>query len=110
VLFWERRYDEAYKQLSKVIAMDAEFSEGYLWRGGVLLQQGKYPAAIADLETAHLINHASQIISPTLAYAYGGSFWKSRKSKSPITPYTGRFASEVRQPVGHRIGLPGPWE
>jgi TolB-like protein/DNA-binding winged helix-turn-helix (wHTH) protein/Tfp pilus assembly protein PilF len=73
VLFWERRYDEAYKQLSKVIAMDAEFSEAYLWRGRVLLQQGKYPAAIADLETAHRINHASQIISPTLAYAYGVS-------------------------------------
>jgi TolB-like protein/DNA-binding winged helix-turn-helix (wHTH) protein/Tfp pilus assembly protein PilF len=73
VLFWERRYDEAYRQLSKVIAMDAEFSEAYLWRGRVLLQQGKYPAAIADLETAHRINHASQIISPTLAYAYGVS-------------------------------------
>jgi len=73
VLFWERRYDEAYKQLSKVIAMDAEFSEAYLWRGRVLLRQGKYPAAIADLETAHRINQASQIISPTLAYAYGVS-------------------------------------
>lgn len=73
VLFWERRYDDAYKQLSKVIAMDAEFSEAYLWRGRVLLQQSKYPAAIADLETAHRINRASQIISPTLAYAYGVS-------------------------------------
>jgi TolB-like protein/Tfp pilus assembly protein PilF len=73
VLFWERRYDEAYQQLSKVIAMDSGFSEAYLWRGRVLLQQGKYPAAIADLETAHGLNHASQIISPTLAYAYGFS-------------------------------------
>jgi tetratricopeptide (TPR) repeat protein len=73
VLFWERRYDEAYQQLSKVIAIDAGFSEAYLWRGRVLLQQGKYAAAIADLETAHRLNHASQIISPTLAYAYGVS-------------------------------------
>jgi TolB-like protein/DNA-binding winged helix-turn-helix (wHTH) protein/Tfp pilus assembly protein PilF len=73
VLFWERRYDEAYKQLTKVIAMDAGFSEAYLWRGRVLLKQGKFPAAIADLETAHRLNHASQIISPTLAYAYGVS-------------------------------------
>lgn len=71
VLFWKRRYDEAYRQLSKVIAMDSGFSEAYLSRGRVLLQQGKYPAAIADLETAHHINRASQIISPTLAYAYG---------------------------------------
>jgi tetratricopeptide (TPR) repeat protein len=73
VLYWERRYDEAYQQLSKVIAMDAGFSEAYLWRGRVLLQQGTYSAAIADLETAHRLNHASQIISPTLAYAYGFS-------------------------------------
>jgi TolB-like protein/DNA-binding winged helix-turn-helix (wHTH) protein/Tfp pilus assembly protein PilF len=73
VLFWERRYDEAYKQLSKVIAMDAGFSEAYLWRGRVLLQEGKYVTAIADLETAYRLNQASQIISPTLAYAYGVS-------------------------------------
>jgi lipopolysaccharide biosynthesis regulator YciM len=66
-------YDEACQQLSKVIAMDAGFSEANLWRGRVLLQQGKYPAAVGDLETAHRINHASQIISPTLAYAYGVS-------------------------------------
>jgi TolB-like protein/DNA-binding winged helix-turn-helix (wHTH) protein/Tfp pilus assembly protein PilF len=78
VLFWERRYDEAYKQLTKVIAMDAGFSEAYLWRGRVLLKQGKFPAAIADLETAHRLNHASQIISPTLAYAYGVSGNRAR--------------------------------
>ncbi|MGA2812255.1 MAG: tetratricopeptide repeat protein [Candidatus Acidiferrum sp.] len=73
ILFWERRYDEAYRQLCKVIATDSEFSEAYLWRGRVLLQQGNYREAIADLETAHRINHGSQTISPTLAYAYGFS-------------------------------------
>ena len=62
-------YDDAYKQVSKVTAMDAGFSEAYLWRGRALLQQGEYPAAVADLETVHRLNQASQIISPTLAYA-----------------------------------------
>ena len=73
ILFWERRYDEAYQQLSKVVAMDPAFSEAYLWRGRVLLMQGNYRDAIADLETAHRINHGSQTVSPTLAYAYGFS-------------------------------------
>jgi tetratricopeptide (TPR) repeat protein len=73
VLFLERRYDEAYQQLCKVIVLDSGFSEAYLWRGKVLLQQGKYRDAIADLETAHRINHGSQIISPALVYAYGSS-------------------------------------
>jgi tetratricopeptide (TPR) repeat protein len=80
VLFWERRYDEAYQQLSKVIAMDSAFSEAYLWRGKVLLQQGKHSAAIVDLETARRLNPASQIISPTLAYAYGLSGNRARAS------------------------------
>jgi len=92
VLFWERRYDEAYKQLSKVIAMDADFSEAYLWRGRVLLQQGKYPAAITDLETAHRINRASQIISPTLAYAYGVS---GNRTKANLQLH--RILAESRQ-------------
>jgi TolB-like protein/DNA-binding winged helix-turn-helix (wHTH) protein/Tfp pilus assembly protein PilF len=92
VLFWERRYDEAYKQLSKVIAMDAGFSEAYLWRGRVLLKLGKYPAAIDDLETAHRINHASQIISPTLAYAYGVS---GNRAKANLQLH--RLLAESRQ-------------
>src|SRR5579863_6104026 len=71
ILFFERRYDEAYQQLSKVIAMDSGFSEAYLFRGKVLLQQGKYREAIADLEIAHRINDGSQTILPTLGYAYG---------------------------------------
>jgi TolB-like protein/DNA-binding winged helix-turn-helix (wHTH) protein/Tfp pilus assembly protein PilF len=71
ILYWERRYDEAYQQLCRVIALDSGFSEAYLWRGRVLLQQGNYREAIADLETAHRINRGSQTISPTLAYAYG---------------------------------------
>jgi len=70
-MVFERRYDEAYQQLCKVIAMDSGFSEAYLWRGKVLLLQGKYREGIADLETAHHINPASQTIVPTLAYAYG---------------------------------------
>jgi TolB-like protein/DNA-binding winged helix-turn-helix (wHTH) protein/Tfp pilus assembly protein PilF len=70
-MVFERRYDEAYQQLCKVIAMDSGFSEAYLWRGKVLLLQGKYREGIADLETAHRINPGSQTISPTLAYAYG---------------------------------------
>jgi Tfp pilus assembly protein PilF len=73
ILYWERRYDEAYRQLCKVIATDSEFSEAYLWRGRVLLQQGNYRDAVVDLETAHRINQGSQTISPTLAYAYGFS-------------------------------------
>ncbi len=72
-LYFERHYDEAYQQLSKVIAMDSGFSEAYLWRGRVLLLQGKYREGIADLETAHRINPGSQIISAILAYAYGVS-------------------------------------
>jgi TolB-like protein/DNA-binding winged helix-turn-helix (wHTH) protein/Tfp pilus assembly protein PilF len=71
ILYWERRYDEAYQQLCRVIALDSGFSEAYLWRGRVLLHQGNYREAIADLETAHRINRGSQTISPTLAYAYG---------------------------------------
>jgi TolB-like protein/DNA-binding winged helix-turn-helix (wHTH) protein/Tfp pilus assembly protein PilF len=70
-MLFERRYDEAYQQLCKVIAMDSGFSEAYLWRGKVLLLQGKYREGIADLETAHRLNRGSQIISPTLGYAYG---------------------------------------
>src|SRR5580704_11561484 len=64
-MVFERRYDEAYQQLCKVIAMDSGFSEAYLWRGKVLLLQGKYREGIADLETAHRINPGSQTISPT---------------------------------------------
>jgi tetratricopeptide (TPR) repeat protein len=71
ILFWERRYAEEYRQLSKVIAVDSGFSEAYLWRGRVLLQQGNYRDVITDLETAHRINHGSRTISPTLASAYG---------------------------------------
>jgi TolB-like protein/DNA-binding winged helix-turn-helix (wHTH) protein/Tfp pilus assembly protein PilF len=70
VLFLERRYDDASEQLSKVIEMDSGFSEAYLWRGRVRLQQHKYSEAIADLETARRINPSSHTIPPTLAYAY----------------------------------------
>lgn len=70
VLFLERRYDDASEQLSKVLEMDSGFSEAYLWRGRVRLQQHEYSEAIADLETAKRINRSSHTIPPTLAYAY----------------------------------------
>ncbi len=59
ILLFERRYDEAYRQLSKVIAMDSGFSEAYLFRGKVLLQQ-------ANIEKPSLILK-SRIVSTTRA-------------------------------------------
>jgi TolB-like protein/DNA-binding winged helix-turn-helix (wHTH) protein/Tfp pilus assembly protein PilF len=72
-LFFERRYDEAYRQLSHLIEIEPGFSEARLWRGKGLLQQGKFQAGIDDLETASRINPANFHISATLAYAYGVS-------------------------------------
>jgi TolB-like protein/DNA-binding winged helix-turn-helix (wHTH) protein/Tfp pilus assembly protein PilF len=71
LLYWERRYDDAYQQITKALALDSGFSEAYLCRGKVLLQQGKYKAAITDLETAYRINPANPAIPATLAYGYG---------------------------------------
>jgi TolB-like protein/DNA-binding winged helix-turn-helix (wHTH) protein/Tfp pilus assembly protein PilF len=72
-LYLQRRYGEAYRQLSKAIAMDSNFSEAYLWRSKVLLQQHKYADGIADIQTAERITSNSQTIPPYLAYAYGVS-------------------------------------
>lgn len=71
VLYFQRRYDEAYQQLTKAMTLDSGFSEAYAWRGRVLLQRGKYSDAIADIETAYRISPTSRTIAPILAYAYG---------------------------------------
>jgi tetratricopeptide (TPR) repeat protein len=71
VLYWERRYDDSYQQITKALALDPGFSEAYLNRGKVLLQQGKYRDAIADLETAYRINPANPAIPASLGYGYG---------------------------------------
>jgi TolB-like protein/DNA-binding winged helix-turn-helix (wHTH) protein/Tfp pilus assembly protein PilF len=70
LLYWERKYDDAYQQLTKTLALDSGFSEAYLCRGKVLLQQGKYKDAMADLETAYRINPANPAIPTNLAYGY----------------------------------------
>ena len=82
VLFLERRYQEAYEQLSAVIEMDSGFSEAYLCRSRVLLQQHKYSEAIADLEMARRINPSSHTILPTLGYAYAISGRRSQAEAS----------------------------
>jgi tetratricopeptide (TPR) repeat protein len=71
ILYWQRRYDDADRQLKHVIEMDSGFSEAYLWRARVLLQQKRFGEAIAALETANRLNPRSSTIPPTLAYAYG---------------------------------------
>lgn len=38
VLYFERRYDEAYEELSKVLEMEPAFSEARMFRGAVLLR------------------------------------------------------------------------
>jgi TolB-like protein/DNA-binding winged helix-turn-helix (wHTH) protein/tetratricopeptide (TPR) repeat protein len=79
LLYWERKYDEAYQQLTKTLALDSGFSEAYLCRGKVLLQQGRYTEAIADLEAAYRINPANPAIPANLAYGYalGGNRTKA---------------------------------
>ena len=71
LLYWERRYDDAEQQITKALALDSGFSEAYLCRGKVLLQEGKYKEAITDLETANRINPSNPAIPANLAYGYG---------------------------------------
>ena len=70
VLYFERRYDEAYLELSKVLEMEPNFSEAYLFRGEVLLQQQRYKEAIADFESARRINNTSRQLA-LMGYALG---------------------------------------
>ncbi len=70
LFYWERNYEEAYQQLTNALALDSGFSEAYLNRGKVLLQQGKYRDGITDLETAYRINPANPAIPTNLAYGY----------------------------------------
>jgi len=56
VLYFERHYEEAYQQLSKVLEMEPGFSEALMFRGAVLLQQSRYAEAIADLEESARID------------------------------------------------------
>ena len=52
MLFIEGRNDEAYRELSDVIQMDHGFSDAYMYRAAVLLQEKRFREAIADLESA----------------------------------------------------------
>jgi tetratricopeptide (TPR) repeat protein len=52
MLYFERRFTEAYHVLSDIIDMIPAFAEAYLFRALVLLEEGTYQAAIADLRHA----------------------------------------------------------
>jgi TolB-like protein/DNA-binding winged helix-turn-helix (wHTH) protein/Flp pilus assembly protein TadD len=69
-LYNERRYSEAYEELTKVIDLDPNFAEALEFRGLVLLKQGKFNAGIADLrKTARIENSARRLAF--LAYGLG---------------------------------------
>jgi serine/threonine-protein kinase len=50
--YFARRYDEAARECRKALDLDPAFSPAHWQLGSVLLQQGKVPEALAELETA----------------------------------------------------------
>lgn len=56
LLYFERHYDEAYQELSKVLEMEPGFSEALMFRGAVLMRQRRYMEGIADLENSSRFN------------------------------------------------------
>jgi tetratricopeptide (TPR) repeat protein len=70
ILRFERNYADADQELSKVLEMDPEFSAALVERGLVLLHQGNYEAALADLEAAKRVDNTPRSLAH-LGYGYG---------------------------------------
>ena len=61
-LFYARRYDEAGEQLHKTLEMETNYAQAHLWLGRVYKQQGKYKAALAELQTARQLENSSETL------------------------------------------------
>lgn len=68
--YYSRRYDEAARRFQEVIAMDAHYSMAHFRLGLTFTQQGKYEAAIAELQKSSSLSNDRDSIA-ALAYVQG---------------------------------------
>jgi len=68
---WMRRHDDAVAEAQRSVAVDANFAEGYLLLGHILTYVGRWPEAIAAIETSMRLDpHHPNIALHFLAQAH----------------------------------------
>jgi tetratricopeptide (TPR) repeat protein len=80
ILHHARRDDEAYAQLQRALEIDANFWITHLMLGKVLIQQRKYPEAIAEFTKARELSHGISDAIASIGYvaALTGDVAKAR--------------------------------
>jgi TolB-like protein/DNA-binding SARP family transcriptional activator/Tfp pilus assembly protein PilF len=69
-LYYERRYEDANRQLLRGIALDSTFQLAHLWRGGVLEALGDLDSAQASIQRGVDLSGGSAIYMTALARTY----------------------------------------
>jgi TolB-like protein/Tfp pilus assembly protein PilF len=71
VPYFARQYDEAVKQYSRTLEMDAEFVPAHFFLGLAYAQQSKYEKALAELQLASKLFGRSTLFMQAQAYTLG---------------------------------------
>ena len=78
--YMARRYDDALGELSRIVEIEPNYANAYLYRGLTYEQQGKWKEAIADLETSAKLDDSLRSAAMLgEAYALAGDKTRARK-------------------------------
>ena len=78
--YMARRYDDALGELSRIVEIEPNYANAYLYRGLTYEQQGKWKEAIADLETSAKLDDSLRSAAMLgEAYALAGDKTRARQ-------------------------------
>ena len=78
--YMARRYDDALDELSRIVEIEPNYANAYLYRGLTYEQQGKWKEAIADLETSAKLDDSLRSAAMLgEAYALAGDKTRARQ-------------------------------
>ena len=83
--YMARRYDDALGELSRIVEIEPNYANAYLYRGLTYEQKGKWKEAIADLETSEKLDDSLRSAAMLgEAYALAGDKTRARQILSAM--------------------------
>jgi len=76
--YWARRYDEATKEIHRVLEMDSTFVPAHQLMGEIYEQKGMFPEAISEFKTVVADSNHNAVYLAALGHAYAISGQRAR--------------------------------
>ena len=106
ILYFARRYDEAIEQLKKVLDMEPNFGQAYLWLFYTYMNKGLYEDAFATFQKVHDLWGSTMPITHRPWYAYLHALWgkKEEARRTLSAPGWTNFDPWIRAVVYGALG------